>query len=206
MERKGIDVSRWQGNINFNKVKQSGIDFVIIKCGGSDDGFYTDKKFYTNYANAIDAGLHVGTYYFAGANCNSYENGVIQANECFKIIQGMKFDYPVIIDFEVGNRNNKIGNTNACAGFCDFFENLHYYAMIYASDISGFKERLQLNGLTRYDKWVARYGSKPKYVQKFGIWQYSSNGNVAGINGRVDMDISYNDYPSIIKRNHLNGF
>ena len=206
MQMRGIDISRWQGNINFENVKKSGIDFVIIKAGGSDDGFYTDKKFYTNYENAIGAGLHVGTYYFVGKNCNSYENGVINANEFYKIIQGLKFDMPVIIDFEVGNPNNKIGNTNACVGFCQFMENLNYYAMIYASDISGFKDKLNLNGLTAFDKWVARYGSKPKYVKSFGIWQYTSDGNINGINGRVDMNISYNDYPSIIKRKHLNNY
>lgn len=206
MQMRGIDISRWQGNIDFGKVKKSGIDFVLIKAGGSDDGFYTDRKFLNNYRNALENGLHVGAYYFVGSNCNSYENGVIHANEFYKIIQGCYFDFPVIIDFEVGNPSNKIGNTLACDGFCKFMENLGYYAMIYASDVSGFHDTLNINGLTAYDKWVACWGGKPSYVKKFGIWQYTNSGIVNGINGRVDMDISYNDYPSIIKRNHLNGF
>lgn len=85
-------------------------------------------------------------------------------------------------------------------------ESWGYYVGIYASDISGFKSRLYLDDLKAYDKWVARYGSAPKYVPSYGMWQYSSSGSVPGINGRVDMDYSYNDYPSIMKKKHLNGF
>ena len=77
---------------------------------------------------------------------------------------------------------------------------------IYASDISGFQERLDLSRLTAYDKWVARYGSKPQYVKSFGIWQYSDSGKVAGIGPEVDLDESYMDYPAIIKGKGLNGF
>ena len=68
---KGIDVSRWQGNIDFNKVKASGVDFVIIKAGGSDSGFYTDKNFLHNVISAALAGLHIGAYYFVGKGCKS---------------------------------------------------------------------------------------------------------------------------------------
>lgn len=206
MEIKGIDVSRWQGAIDFKKVKESGIDFVIIKAGGSDDGFYTDRNFYANYNNAKQNGLNVGAYYFAGANCNTFENGVNEANRFYNIIKGLQFDYPVILDFEIQNKTNKAGNTNAVIGFGEFLENLKYYFMIYGSDISTFKERVNDKDLKCYDHWVARYGSEPKFVKPYGIWQYSSTGKVNGINGNVDMDISYNDYPAIMRKHHLNGF
>ena len=74
------------------------------------------------------------------------------------------------------------------------------------SDISGFKDRLNINQLNAFDKWVARYGSEPKYVKNYGIWQYASDGRIDGIKGRVDVNYSKIDYPGIIKTHHLNGF
>lgn len=203
---KGIDVSRWQGNIDFAKVKESGISFVLLKAGGSDAGFYTDKFFYENYRKARDAGLEVGAYYFVGKNCKSSADGTADAMRFASIIKDCKLSYPVYIDFEAPNSSNKQGNTDAVCAFCAYMELCGYYAGIYASDISGFKDRLYLDQLSRYDKWVARYGSEPKYVSKWGIWQSSSKGNVPGINGHVDMDYSRNDYATIIKNAHLNGF
>ena len=206
MKYNGIDVSRWQGAIDFNKVKKSGIDFVIIKAGGSDDGNYTDRNFYMNYNNAKLAGLHVGAYYFAGAKCNTFETGVNDAYAFYNIIKGLKFDYPVILDFETADKANKTNNTQAVIGFGEFFEKLKYYFMVYGSDISTFKERVNDKDLKRFDHWVARYGSKPSYVKTYGIWQHSSAGKINGILGNVDLDISYNDYPSIMRKYHLNGY
>ena len=120
--------------------------------------------------------------------------------------KGRKFEYPVYIDFEAPGRDNKQGNTDACVAFCEYMESIGYYVGIYASDISGFKDRLYLDQLRSYDKWVARYGSTPKYVNSYGIWQKTSSGVVPGINGRVDLDESKNDYPAIMIKHHLNGF
>lgn len=206
MEIKGIDVSAWQGNIDWNKVKTSGIKFAILKAGGSDCGFYTDKKFLQNVQGAQNAGVDIGAYYFVGRNCKSALAGLQDAMRFEQIIKGILFTYPVYIDFEAPNRSNKQGNTEAVNTFCQYMQNLGYYAGIYASDISGFKERLNFTDTKHFDKWVARYGSKPTYAKPYGIWQYSSKGKVPGIKGRCDMDISYNDYPSIIKSHHLNGF
>lgn len=206
MEYLGIDVSRWQGAIDFKKVKNYGVKFVLIKAGGSDSNFYTDRNFYTNYLKAKEQGLNVGAYYFAGVDCNNYANGVKQANEFYKIINGLQFEYPVILDFEVQNKNNKAGNTEAIKGFGDFFEKLKYYFMVYGSDISTFKERVNDKDLKRFDHWVARYGSKPTFVKSYGIWQFTSEGKINGISGNVDCNISYNDYPSIMRKHHLNGF
>lgn len=206
MEYNGIDISRWQGAIDFNKVKKSGVDFVIIKAGGSDDGHYTDRNFLRNYNGAKSAGLHVGAYYFAGKGCNDYASGVNDAYAFYNIIKGLQFDYPVILDFETADKANKADNTQAVIGFGDFFEKLKYYYMVYGSDISTFKERVNDKDLKRFDHWVARYGSKPTYVKSYGIWQNSSAGKINGISGNVDTDISYNDYPSIMRKHHLNGY
>ena len=203
---KGIDVSRWQGNINFENVKNAGVKFVILKAGGSDDGFYTDKTFYQNYQNAKAIGLSVGAYYFVGKGCKSSESGIYDAQRFAEIIKNCKLDYPVYIDFEAPDRTNKQGNTDACFSFCNYMELLGYYVGIYASDISGFKDRLYLDQLSAFDKWVARYGSEPKYVTNYGIWQSSSKGQIDGIAGFVDIDFSKNDYAKIIRENHLNGF
>lgn len=203
---KGIDVSSWQGNIDFGLVKASGVQFVILKAGGSDAGCYTDKRFYDNYVKATQAGLYVGAYYFVGKYCKSSTDGMADAIRFADIIKDCILEYPVYIDFEAPDASNKQGNTDAVNAFCAYMESCGYYAGIYASDISGFKDRLYLDQLKRYDKWVARYGSEPKYVKNFGMWQATSSGTVPGISGRVDMDYSKNDYAGIIKTHHLNGF
>ena len=123
----------------------------------------------------------------------------------YDIIKNVVLDYPVYIDFEAPDRKTKQGNTDACISFCEQMEAFGYYVGIYASDISGFKERLDISRLTAYDKWVARYGSEPKYA-KGNIWQYSSKGKVDGIRGNVDMDYSNIDFAKLIREKHLNGF
>lgn len=203
---KGIDVSKWQGSIDFKKVKASGIQFCICKAGGSDSGFYTDGMFLRNVYNAIDAGIHVGAYYFVGKYCKSRAAGLEDAKRFYKIIKDCYLDYPVYIDFEAPDASNKQGNTDACFAFCEYMEQQGYYAGIYASDVSGFHDKLIPDQLVRFDKWVAKYSNyEPKVISKWGIWQNSSKGNVPGINGYVDLDYSRNDYAEIIKQHHLNG-
>lgn len=202
---QGIDVSHWQGKIDFTKVKQV-CDFVIIKAGGSDGGFYKDKKFETNYKNARESGLFVGAYYFVGGGCVSFAAGVADAKRFLEIVKGKEFEYPLFIDIETTPASKKVGATAAVIGFCQTLEAAGYYAGIYGSDVAGFKDRLDLAKLGAFDKWVARYGSRPKYVLKYGMWQKSSKGVIRGISGKVDLDESYYDYPAIMKRKHLNGF
>jgi len=199
----GIDVSHWQGTIDFKKAAKV-IDFVIIKAGGSDAGFYTDKKFERNYQKAKEAGLSVGAYYFAGKNCTSYADGVADAKRFLEIIKGKTFEFPLFIDIEQTPIWKRQGATDAVIGFCQTLEAAKCYAGIYASDIGGFKDRLVLSRLNAFDKWVARYGSKPKYVTKYGMWQKSSKGVIDGIKGNVDLDEAYLDYPKIMARAGLN--
>ncbi len=203
---KGIDVSHWQGVIDWLSVKESGIEFAILKAGGSDDGFYTDSTFEQNYKEAKAVGLPVGAYYFVGSLCTSRADGIADAKRFLEIIKGKSFEYPVYIDLESTNPAAKAGATEACIGFCETMEAEGYYCGIYASDVSGFAERLDITKLQKFDKWVARYGSKPQFVKTYGMWQYSSTGTVSGISGGVDMDESYMNYPEIIKGAGLNGF
>lgn len=209
MESRGIDVSHWQGNIDFNKVKASGIDFVILKAGGSDGKLnkrYRDKCFEQYYKDAKAAGLCVGAYYFVGKNCNNVEEGMQDAVHFEELLNGKQFDMPVYMDFEAPSSLTKSGNTQAAIVFCQYMESAGYFVGIYASDVSGFNDRLENSKLSMYNHWVARYGSSPKVVKSYGMWQYSSKGRVTGINGNVDLDIAYLDFPTIIKKKGFNGF
>lgn len=207
MEIKGIDVSRWQGVIDWKAVKKDGVKFAIIKAGGSDAGFYKDRTFEQNYAGAKAAGVAVGAYYFVGKLCKSREAGAADAKRFIDILKGKQFEYPVYIDFEAPDTTNKAGNTDAVIAFCEVMENAGYFVGVYASEISGFKDRLDDSRLQHISHWVARYGSKPETdANVFHIWQYSSKGRVSGINGNVDMDTSYVDLETVIKNNYLNGF
>lgn len=204
---KGIDISHHNndsGAIDFQKVKQAGYDFVIIKAGGAEVGYYTDSCFEKNYAGAKSAGLHVGAYYFTSAFTTA-EQGRIQAQKFLDIIKGKTFDFPVYVDVE-RFAGNPAGATSATIAFCDCMEQNGYFVGIYSSDVSGFKDNLELDRLEDYSKWVARYGSQPKYVKEYGIWQKSETGKVDGISGYVDVNECYQDFPAIIKGAGLNGF
>lgn len=202
----GIDVSHWQGTIDWAKVKASNVKFAIIKAGGSDKGTYTDGKFESNYANAKKDGVPVGAYYFVGPTFTTRNAGIANANQFLSIIKGKQFEYPVYLDVETTPVSAKAGATEATIAFCETMENAGYYCGIYASDVSGFNDRLDLSKLTKYDKWVARYGSSPKKVTDYGMWQYAEDGVTSGITGKVDLDHCYKDYPTIIKSAGLNGF
>lgn len=202
-----IDISHWNGNINFNLVKASGIWGVIIKAGGSDAGLYTDPRFEEYYNAAVSAGLHVGAYYFVGKKCVTAADGTADANRFMTMLKGKKFDLPVYLDFEAPAPATKTGNTQAAIAFCKAMEKAGYFTGIYASDVSGFVQRLNMTQLLSYTWWVARYGSVPtQATRNMTMWQYSSSGAIAGINGRVDLNHCYRDFPAIIKKSGLNGY
>lgn len=206
IEKKGIDISRWQGVIDFEKLKDK-VDFVIIKAGGSDSGFYEDKYFRRNVAECKRLGIPIGCYYFVGRNFTSSSDGRADAIRFAKIIKGIQFEYPVYLDIETTSPSTKNGSTYACIEFCKYMESQGYYVGIYSSAISGFKDRLVLDLLKDYDLWVASWGGKkPTTRKQYGMWQNSSTGKIEGINGNVDTDIAYYDFPSIIVKNHLNNF
>lgn len=206
MAVKGIDVSYWQGIIDWAKVKAAGISFAIIKAGGSDDGFYTDSKWETNYKGAKANGIAVGAYYFVGPKCVNAAAGKADAERFIQLLKGKQFEYPVFMDNEAQPVSAKTGITEASIAFCETMEAAGYFVGIYGSTYSGFRDRMDDSKLTAYTHWVAQYASKCTYSGKYGIWQYSSKGRVNGISGNVDMDLSYVDYPSAIKGGGFNGY
>lgn len=206
MAVKGIDVSRWQGNINWEKVKAAGIKFAIIKAGGSDDGFYTDSRWEANYKGAKANGIAVGAYYFAGPKCVTAAAGKADAKRFLKLLKGKKLEYPVYFDCEAQPISKRSGTTKAALAFCKELEKAGYYAGIYASTYSGFQDRLDDAKLHSIAHWVAQYAGKCSYRGSYGLWQYSSSGRVSGIGGNVDMNYANIDYPSIIKAGGFNGY
>lgn len=208
MSVKGIDVSAWQGDINWQAVKAAGISFAIIKAGGSDADLYTDSKWLKNYNGAKAAGIAVGAYYFVGKACTSSYDGKADAERFIKLLEGKQFEYPVYMDCEVTSPAAKKGATDAAIAFCEELEKAGYYAGIYGSTYSTFESRLDDSRLQSYAHWVAQYADSCTYTGKVGvgIWQYSSTGYVNGIGGNVDMNYAYVDYPSIIKKLGRNGF
>lgn len=206
MIKNGIDISHWNNIYNFDFVAQN-TDFIILKAGGSDGkkkSQYQDVCYQEYYHELNKRGVPLGAYYFVGSNCITAEKGKQDALHFIELLRGKKFLYPVVCDLEATARSNKAGATEAVKTFCNVLEDAGYYAMIYASDISGFKERLYVDRLIGFDKWVARYGSDPVYVKQYGIHQYSSKGIIQGIIGNVDMDQAFRDYPSIMIKKHLN--
>lgn len=208
---KGLDISSYQSGINFDAIKSAGIEFLILRAGftgwGTGVNYNKDESFEHFYNQSKSHNIPVGAYWYSCANTK--EKGVAEAKYMYEnCLKGKQFEFPIYIDVEDTHHqvNNKRGVTDAIIGFCEYLENLGYYVGIYASDISGFQDKMYLNELDAYDKWVARYGSEPKYVTNYGMWQSTSSGRINGYNGNLDGDIAYKDYPSIIKNAKLNGF
>lgn len=188
MTYKGIDVSHYQGNIDFNKVKADGIEFVFIKA--TDDDNYKDTMFETNYRKAMDAGLKVGCYHFG--RFASVEDAKKEANYLLSVIKGKVFTYPVVLDLETDKAGLSVKElTDSAIAFLEVLEANGYFAMLYSGK-SFYETELDEVRLKPYATWIARYGSQ--LGRDAGIWQYSSTGKVAGISGNVDMDIAYYDY------------
>jgi lysozyme len=190
MTFKGIDVSHYQGKIEFSKVKNSGIDFVFVKA--TEGTTYLDPMFETNFAGANNAGLYVGAYHF-GRFSNSDE-AVAEAKFFLSKIKGKTFTYPVVLDLEVDKKQVSTKElTDAAIAFLEQLEKAGYFAMIYSGKYF-FEKELEPDRLKPYAQWLARYGSS-ELGRDAGIWQYSSSGNVDGIpSGSVDMNIAYYDY------------
>lgn len=207
---KGLDISSYQNGINFDVIKCAGIEFLILRAGftgwGTGVNYNKDACFENFYKQAKSRGIPVGAYWYSCSN--TYQKGVAEARFMYEnCLKGKQFEFPIYIDVEdTHHQLNKRGVTDAIIGFCETLEAKGYYVGIYASDISGFQDKMYLNELNAYDKWVARYESEPKYVKQYGMWQSTSSGRINGYNGNLDTDVAYKDYPSIIKSNGLNGY
>ena len=196
---RGIDVSKYQGNIDWGAVAASGINFAIIRVGyrGSSSGaLVQDPYFKKNISGATKAGIKVGLYFFTQA-VNEAE-AVEEASMAMSLASGYKVTYPIFIDTESasGGRANGLSKSTRTAvvkAFCQTVRNGGYKAGVYASK-SWYANQLNASALNGYCIWVAQYNSSCTYSGKYDMWQYSSKGSVSGIKGNVDMNISYTGY------------
>ncbi len=194
----GIDISRHNGNIDWNAVKASGVDYVILRCGyrGSATGvLIEDESFKKNIKGATAAGLKVGVYVFSQA-VDEVE-AVKEASLAVSLVKGYKLTYPIFIDTESsGGRADKIDKATRTAvvnAFCQTVASAGYQAGIYASK-TWFEDKLNMGAVGSYRIWLAQYAAQPTYKSRYDMWQYSSKGTISGIKGDVDLNWSYMGY------------
>lgn len=196
--RVGIDVSKWNGEIDWDKVKNAGVEFAIIRAGyrGSSTGSLVEDPLFTaNMKGAQASGIPVGVYFFTQA-VNEVE-AVEEASAVLTLIREYELEYPVFIDTEGAGGNGRADALDAetrtlvCEAFCRTIENAGYQAGVYGSR-NWYNNRLYTDRLdSRYCIWLAEYRSVPLYQGYYQFWQYTSKGKIDGISGNVDMNISY---------------
>ena len=201
--KNGIDVSRHQGVINWSAVST---DFAIIQAGYGRATSQKDTQFEANYNGCKSRNIPCGAYWYSYAD--SPEDAEREAVACLEIIKGKKFEYPIYYDVEESAVLNlgKVKVSAIIRAFLKKVESAGYFVGLYmsASHLNNFVEDDIKN---RYAVWVAHYGvNKPSYSGSYGIWQKSSTGKISGINGNVDLNESYIDYPTVIKSAGLNGY
>ncbi len=198
----GVDLSEYQGEVDFNKLKEQGFDFVILRIGGryySEEGkMYVDTNYHQYYQKAKQAGLHVGGYFFSQAK--NAEDGIKEAQFVLDSIRGMDFDYPVAFDWEHIDgdtaRTDNVSSTDltdAAIAFCDTLEAEGFESIIYSNTHLIYYE-YELERLQDYDFWIADYEDKPSMYYNFTMWQYNNEGQVEGIEGNVDLNICLKNY------------
>ena len=191
----GIDVSKWQGDIDFSKLKNAGVEFVIIRVGSSNGingENFVDSKFVQNIENANSVGSPVGVYFYSYAN--SVDRAVSDAKWIIENIKDYKVDLPIAFDWENWGSFNKyelsfFGLTNMAKKFMDTVKSSGYDAMLYSSKT--YLENIWMS--VDYPVWLAHYTKNTNYTGDYTYWQLCSNGRVDGINGDVDIDIRYID-------------
>ena len=202
----GIDVSRYNGNIDFEKAKADKVDFVMIRCGTAYKHQYNkDIKFEENYANARKAGLKVGAYFY------SYALNTSQARQeaywCLEMIKGKSFEYPIAYDVEDKTMTDlSVAQLSAIIEtFCDILEANGYKVCVYSS-LSWYRDRISPATREKYDVWLAQWNYRTTAKHDYTIWQYTSDGNVNGLSGRVDMNWGYTDYERVVAEGGYNGY
>lgn len=197
---KGVDVSQHNGTIDWGRTKRQ-IDFAMLRAGFGKGNI--DKTFHANARACTTNGIPFGVYWFSYATTE--EEARVEADSCLKAVKGYNLSYPIVFDYEYDSDNyaKKRGKTltkkmkcRLARAFCERIESAGCYAMIY-SNLDYYREGFETI-IPRFDLWYANWSVNSPDI-KCGIWQASDKGKVAGINGLVDVDIAYKDYPKIIE-------
>ncbi len=201
LSKKGIDVSRYQGEIDWEKVAGDGVEYAFIRLGirGSTEGkLMLDETYEDNMEGALENGIDAGVYFFTQA-LNKKE-AVEEAEFVLENLKGYDVAYPIVLDVEeITTKNPRTKNmgkqewTDVCIAFCDRIEEAGYVPMIYGN-LKTFMLMVDLEQLEKYEKWFAYYRTPLYFPYEFSIWQYSSTGKVNGIGTDVDMNISMKDF------------
>ena len=223
---EGLDISEHQSGINIQKIKDAGFDYVILRAGvklnaGSNRKDYNFEEFYTAARNV---GLDIGVYYYSQAK------SVTEAKEeakCFlEYIKGKKFEYPVYLDYENSDARNAINSnatkaTEICYAFMDtmrdagYLVGLYGYAAWFDPGYGGWMANALDNNIgNKYEFWMANYFNNmlpentktANYKNKYGMYQYTSSKTISGWSGKLDHNVCYKDYPSIVKKYGFNGY
>lgn len=201
---RGIDVSTYQGEIEWDKVAASGVKFVFIRLGyrGYESGLLVrDDRFEANIRGALQNGIAVGVYFVTQAV--SVEEAVEEAQFVMETIRPYNVTWPIVLDIEDAASTTartadltQQQRTDHAIAFCETIKEGGYRPMLYCN-IRWFIEKLDIARITEYDKWFAQYFRKPFFPYAFQVWQYSSTGSIDGINGNVDYNISFVDYGNL---------
>lgn len=192
----GIDVSVWQGDINWVLAKAGGVEFAMIRLArrGGDEGILEEDSYvHTNYEGAKDAGVQVGGYFFSQAI--TPEEAVEEAQFVLELIKDWKFEMPIVFDWEQAGGSRTVNMdprtlTDCAKAFCQTIEDAGYDAMVYFNVKQAYYE-IYLDELTEYGFWLAMYDSPMDFPYKVDMWQYTSSGSVPGINGNVDLNLYF---------------
>lgn len=202
---RGIDVSKWQGDIDWKKVSMSGIDFAMIR--SSYGNMHTDEKLAANVAGCEQYGIPYGFYHYSYAD--SAAEARKEARYFLSVIKKYRPEYPIVLDIENDHFKSMSRKqvTNIILAFVKEIENAGYYVSIY-SFAKFFNDYVDMSKIQKYDIWIACWGDEERlnnfYDGPYGMWQYSATGSVQGIDGEVDMDYAYKDYADRIRKAGLN--
>ena len=198
----GVDLSEYQGEVDFEKVKAAGVEFVMLRIGGrfygTEGKLYEDGAFDTYYEQAKAAGLKVGAYYFSQAA--SVADAQEEAAQTIKKLNGRTLDYPVAFDWEnIGDDEARTDGvtgaelTSIAEAFCDAINEAGYKSIVYANAGQMFV-MYDFETMKNYDFWLADYREFPTMYYNYDMWQYATDGAVDGIEGEVDLNISFTDF------------
>lgn len=207
--RLGIDVSRWNKTIDWEKVKEDGIEFAIIRCGyrgASSGALVLDPMYEDNIKGAIRAGIPVGVYFFTQAT--SEVEAIEEASMVIRLIEDYDVDYPVFLDSESAGGDGRADKLDTAdrikyhKAFLETIASAGYETGLYASK-NWLNNRLDMTQMSQYKVWLAEYADVPTYDEYFHMWQYTSKGTVNGIETKVDLNLSYMNIDTSI--NHAKG-
>lgn len=212
----GLDLSKHNGLVDFKKVKEQGVKFVILRCGyaslSNRSNLYKDPKFEEYYKGAKEVGLNVGVYFYS--RCNTTATALAEAKFILNTIKGKELDYPVWLDVEDVSTLKSVPRetmTNAITTCLNYIQDKGYYVGIYTGAYI-LKDYLVENKLSSYDKWIAQWSKTCTYKGSYGMWQFGGETNVLkspkvqGVSSKsCDQNYALIDYAKIIRARGLNG-